>query len=157
LIAAGPDSWFNRNVLAQPVAVWVGLISYPLYLWHWPLLSFASISARGIPPFGVRVAAVLASIALAAAPHVLVREPIRFGAKSKLKIPALVALSFAVGIAGYAIFAASGVPTRFPPEIRALANFTYEYKTDARYPNCWLSNFQPPEKFAPYCMDTTAG
>ena len=157
LIAAGPDGWFNRNVLAQPAAVAIGLISYPLYLWHWPLLSFASIGARGIPPFGVRVAAVLASVALAAATYLLIEKPIRFGAKWKLKIPALVALSFVVGAAGYAVFAQDGVPTRFPPEIRALANFTYEYKTDARYPHCWLSNFQPPEEFAPYCMDTSAG
>src|SRR5262249_9510116 len=91
LIAAGAGPRFNRNVLAQPMAVWVGLISYPLYLWHWPLLSFASISARGIPAFGVRVAAVLASIGLAAATYVLVEKPIRFGAKWKLRIPALVA------------------------------------------------------------------
>lgn len=157
LIASGPGSWFSRNVLAQPVAVWVGLISYPLYLWHWPLLSFASISARGIPPFGVRVAAVLASIALAAATYVLVEKPIRFGAKRPFKIPALVALSLITGLAGYAIVRRGGVPTRFPPEIRALADFKYEYLTDARYPHCWLSNKQPFEEFAPYCIDTTVG
>jgi len=157
LIAAGSGSWFNRNVLAQPVAVWIGLISYPLYLWHWPLLSFASIGARGIAPFGVRVAAVLASIALAAATYVLVEKPIRFGAKRRFRIPALVAASLAVGIVGYATLAGDGVPSRFPPEIRALASFTYEYKSDARYPNCWLSNKQPPEEFAPYCIDTSAG
>ena len=157
LIAAGPHSWFNRNVLAQPLAVAIGLISYPLYLWHWPLLSFASISARGIPPFGVRVAAVLASVALAAATYVLIEKPIRFGVKWKLKIPALVALSFVVGVVGYVVFAQHGVPTRFPPEVRALASFAYEYKTDARYPHCWLSNSQPPEQYAPYCIDTSAG
>jgi peptidoglycan/LPS O-acetylase OafA/YrhL len=38
LISAGPDAWFNRHVLAHRVLVFVGLISYPLYLWHWPLL-----------------------------------------------------------------------------------------------------------------------
>ena len=157
LIAAGPDTWFNRNVLAQPVAVAVGLISYPLYLWHWPLLSFASIAARGIAPFGVRVAAVLASIALAAATYVLIEKPIRFGAKWKGKIPSLVALSIVLGAAGYAVFARNGVPSRFPPEIRALASFAYEYKTDARYPHCWLSNAQPPEEFAPYCIESGAG
>ncbi|HEY6894201.1 MAG TPA: acyltransferase family protein [Rhodanobacteraceae bacterium] len=157
LIAAGPQAWFNRNVLAQPAAVAVGLISYPLYLWHWPLLSFASISARGIPSFGVRVAAVLASVALATATYLLIEKPIRFGATWKRKIPALVALAFVVGAAGYAAFAAHGVPTRFPPEIRALASFAYEYKTDARYPHCWLSNQQPPEEFAPYCIDASAG
>jgi hypothetical protein len=128
-----------------------------LYLWHWPLLSFASISARGIPSFGVRVAAVLASVALAAATYVLVEKPIRFGAKRPFAIPALVALSLAVGLVGYATFGRDGVPSRFPPEIRALADFKYEYKTDARYPHCWLSNFQPPEEFAPYCSDTSAG
>ena len=155
LIAAGPDSWFNRNVLAQPAAVFIGLISYPLYLWHWPLLSFASISARGIPPFGVRVTAVLVSIALAAATYFLIEKPIRFGAKRRFRIPALVVLAFVVGIAGYATFAKDGVPSRFPPEIRALADFKYDYLTDARYPHCWLSNKQPPEEFSPYCIDAS--
>src|SRR5258707_3234889 len=37
-IAAGPDAWLNRNLLSNPPMTWVGLISYPLYLWHWPLL-----------------------------------------------------------------------------------------------------------------------
>lgn len=38
LISAGADAWINRNILALPACVFVGLISYPLYLWHWPLL-----------------------------------------------------------------------------------------------------------------------
>jgi peptidoglycan/LPS O-acetylase OafA/YrhL len=42
LIAAGPPAAINR-VLALPAAAWVGRISYPLYLWHWPLLTFALI------------------------------------------------------------------------------------------------------------------
>ena len=43
LILAGPQAWFNRRVLALKPMVMIGLISYPLYLWHWPLLSFARI------------------------------------------------------------------------------------------------------------------
>ena len=44
LIVAGPDSWINRRILSLRPVVLIGLISYPLYLWHWPLLSFARIA-----------------------------------------------------------------------------------------------------------------
>ncbi|HJY08715.1 MAG TPA: acyltransferase, partial [Bryobacteraceae bacterium] len=43
IIHAGTSASFNRYVLASRPLVFIGLISYPLYLWHWPLLSFAHI------------------------------------------------------------------------------------------------------------------
>ena len=63
LIATGPDAWFNRTVLARRTMVFVGLISYPLYLWHWPLLSFARIVGQDSQR--VIVCLVIASIVLA--------------------------------------------------------------------------------------------
>jgi peptidoglycan/LPS O-acetylase OafA/YrhL len=57
--------WCNRYVLAQPPLVWVGLISYPLYLWHWPLLSFAHILHSAQPAWQVRGVAVLLAVLLA--------------------------------------------------------------------------------------------
>ena len=41
VIAAGPTALFTSAVLSLPVLVFIGLISYPLYLWHWVLLSVA--------------------------------------------------------------------------------------------------------------------
>ncbi|VAW54787.1 O-antigen acetylase [hydrothermal vent metagenome] len=42
-IILSPGSWINHNILANRIFVYIGLISYPLYLWHWPILSFAHI------------------------------------------------------------------------------------------------------------------
>src|SRR5262249_42683265 len=46
IIGAGPQAWLNRAMLATPQLVFVGLISYPLYLWHWPILVIARTAIR---------------------------------------------------------------------------------------------------------------
>lgn len=78
IISAGRQSWFNRVVLSHRVIVWFGLISYPLYLWHWPLLSFAHIVDSGKVAPQVRTAAVLIAIALAWLTYQYVEKKIRF-------------------------------------------------------------------------------
>ena len=46
LITAGPDAFINRRVLALGWLVTIGLISYPLYLWHWPLVTYFRLVAK---------------------------------------------------------------------------------------------------------------
>ncbi|WP_181883205.1 acyltransferase [Pseudomonas fluorescens] len=43
MILAGPQAWLNSRLLASKPLVWIGLISYPLYLWHWPVITFIRI------------------------------------------------------------------------------------------------------------------
>ncbi|MBI3428579.1 MAG: acyltransferase, partial [Actinobacteria bacterium] len=77
---------------------WVGNISYPLYLWHWPLLSFAHVMTSAVPPAGIRMAALVLSFALAWLTYRLWERPIRFGHKTWVKTAALCA---AMGVAGF--------------------------------------------------------
>mgnify|MGYP001061740575 CR=1 FL=1 len=70
-IAAGPNGVLNRYLLSNRLMVWVGLISYPLYLWHWPLLSYARIVQGGEPSLYVRVVLVVAAVLSAASPALL--------------------------------------------------------------------------------------
>ncbi|MDM0041441.1 acyltransferase family protein [Variovorax sp. J22G21] len=64
-IAAGPQAWLNRHVLGSRPMVWFGLISYPLYLWHWPLLTYARILEDGTPNRRIRALALLIATLLA--------------------------------------------------------------------------------------------
>jgi peptidoglycan/LPS O-acetylase OafA/YrhL len=77
LIMAGPHALLNRRVLAARPTVFVGLVSYPLYLWHWPLLSFGYIVNGDKPALLARVALIGAAFVLAVLTYRLVELPLR--------------------------------------------------------------------------------
>jgi peptidoglycan/LPS O-acetylase OafA/YrhL len=113
LIAAGPQAWINRVILAHPAMVFVGLISYPLYLWHWPLLSFARIVEEGEPPAALRLALLALSFILAWLTYTLIERKVRFSQRPRFKrttVPALAASMAALGIAGLLVLQGSIVP-----------------------------------------------
>jgi peptidoglycan/LPS O-acetylase OafA/YrhL len=112
IIAAGPRSGFSRKVLSNPVMVWFGLISYPLYLWHWPLLSFARITAGEVPTAGIRIGTVALSVPLAWLTYILLEQPIRRGGYTGLKVTVLIVLIGAVGGMGYVCYRSHGLTDR---------------------------------------------
>ncbi len=77
MISAGSGAWINRRLLASRPFVWIGLISYPLYLWHWPLISFANIISFHPLSVPFRVALLLLSVALAWWTYRFVERPVR--------------------------------------------------------------------------------
>ncbi len=81
IIGAGSEAWFNRVILSHRAMVGIGLISYPLYLWHWLLLSFAWIAQGKMPPSSARTALVAASFVLAYLTYRFVEKPIRAGSR----------------------------------------------------------------------------
>ena len=119
VIAAGPLAWFNRVVLSHRIAVWFGLISFPLYLWHWPLLSLARTMERGLPRADVRLAAVILAIALAWLTYRLIERPMRSTGRDRFKLVALCALMGLVGLLGESAYKQKGFAFRLseqPPQ-----------------------------------------
>lgn len=76
LLVAGPDAVVNR-MLSSWALVSIGLISYPLYLWHWPLLVFLNIATYGTSPAPYIALTILLSFVLALATYELVERKVR--------------------------------------------------------------------------------
>jgi peptidoglycan/LPS O-acetylase OafA/YrhL len=112
ILAAGPSAWLNRRILSLPALVWIGLISYPLYLWHWPLLVFARLAESGTPSGQVRIAAIGISVVLAWLTYAVVERRIRFRRTGPAVVPALCALMLLAGVGGYATYGAAGFVER---------------------------------------------
>ena len=107
IISAGTQAWFNRIILSNRILVWFGLISFPLYLWHWPLLSFAHI-LEGEASRKIRLAAIFVSIILAWLTYKFIEKPVRLQAKSNKIIYVLFTLMVLTGSTGYAIYFNNG-------------------------------------------------
>lgn len=102
VIASGSRAVINRIFLMNPVAVWFGLISYPLYLWHWPVLSYLQIIEGEFPHRDARILAVIISIILAWLTFKFIEAPIRFGSLKKKVNSFFIALTlFSIGAFAY--------------------------------------------------------
>ena len=126
LLLSAPAAWVNRVALASPPLVWIGLISYPLYLWHWPLLVFGEMIKFRPLTLLERDLILLASTLLAWATYRFVEIPFRFGLPRRRRMYGLGAGMAMVAVAGLAIIWGRGFDFRLPPEIRSMASVRTE-------------------------------
>ncbi|PLK69875.1 hypothetical protein C0V73_15680 [Rhizobium sp. TH135] len=136
VIIAGPDAWPNRVILSWRPMVYIGLISFPLYLWHWPTLVFLRLSVGAAPPVSYQIAAVAVSVAFAVLTYHLIEMPLRKGKEGHRKaviVPGLAATMAglaALGIAG----SFSGLDPLRPQLLIANArNFTWDGAFENEY------------------------
>jgi peptidoglycan/LPS O-acetylase OafA/YrhL len=99
LMEGGRGAWINSKILSNPAVVWIGLISYPLYLFHWPLLSFVRITLGKVPNFWMTLSALGISLILSVTTFYLIEQRVRFSF-SRWTVPVLIGLFAALGIAG---------------------------------------------------------
>jgi peptidoglycan/LPS O-acetylase OafA/YrhL len=112
VISSTMHAWVNRIVFSHSALVWVGTISYPLYLWHWPIFSFARIISGETPSVAIRCGALLTSIVFAWITFVAVEKPLRFGWAYRYKTASLIIAMTFVGALGYVAYKNDGYPMR---------------------------------------------
>ncbi len=112
MIAAGKDAFLNRYVLSNRVMVWFGLISYPLYIWHWPFLSFAWIVGGEMPQFKVRIGCVVLAVVMSAVTYYFVEPRLRWGRYGGYKAAGLLSVMVVIGVTGYSIERHDGYTAR---------------------------------------------
>lgn len=117
-----PPTSLGRLLAMRPV-VFIGLISYSLYLWHWPIFAFSKYYLAGEPPaLGCRIALVALGLVLAILSWRFVETPFRrkmlcARRKSMFTFAAsALAVSFTFSAA---IFGLHGLPQRLPHTLRA--------------------------------------
>jgi peptidoglycan/LPS O-acetylase OafA/YrhL len=151
LLMISEESAVNRVVLGNRAAINVGLISYPLYLWHWPLLVFAEI-ARFRPLTDVQRGLVIATTFLLAwLTYSFAEKRIRFGVyKNRSLGPLSIALGSLACIGAITVWL-EGFPLRIPEIIREAAQITTSPE-GLRFGQCLLNGSPNPE-FSPNCVD----
>jgi len=153
LLISSEDALFNRKILSSRPFVFLGLISYPLYLWHYPLIAYARLIDDQAPAWPVRLGVAAASILLAWLTYLFIERPIRFGFVSRARIVQLCTAMLALTLVGAAAVHEDGFEFRIPAPIRAYvtANRGDETSIHWRRGSCLLLPDQDASSFGAEC------
>jgi peptidoglycan/LPS O-acetylase OafA/YrhL len=128
------STWLSVLLSTRPF-VYIGKISYSLYLWHWPIfVLFSYIKPQGITVNDSMIMLVV-TFAASAVSYALVEKPIRSGqiALFKKALPTYAttfALTFILAGLGFLVYKKDGMDERFSPEIATLAKATSDFLKD---------------------------
>jgi len=111
-----------KRILCLRWVVFVGLISYSLYLWHWPIFAFTRYLSLEAMPLAGRIGLVLLSLAIAVFSYRFIERPFRkrrsSSKRSRVFIYGAAALLL-TAFCGTLIVISGGVPSRFSPQIQS--------------------------------------
>lgn len=130
-VASGPWAWLLRS---RPF-VGLGLLSYSLYLWHWPLLVIDSQSRMETATAAWRLGIAMLAVGLAALTWRFVEQPLR---KGLLRHPLrVIALGLAATALSAGLLAAMARIDRVPPDAARIAAAAREdvpaYRRDCHF------------------------
>ncbi len=150
LIGAGTESWLNRVVLSSRPMVAVGLISYPLYLWHWPMLAGAAVKGA---PLWTRWAFAGIALLLAAATYLVVELRVSrlYVRASRRVVVGLSSVMAVVALMGVGLEQTRGLAFLYPPSFVHYDGYVYKPAHHSVGP-CHLDLARKDHALAPTCL-----
>jgi peptidoglycan/LPS O-acetylase OafA/YrhL len=134
ILIAVPSSWINRRILSLPPLVFIGMVSYSWYLWHWPLLSYLHIASNDKVPSFAAFLAIMLSLVAAILSYYLIEQPFRRSSRKPgpmlIRYAAVSLLLLAVCGSIWISYKIPGMPERFP----VLAKVEHEAALSSGYP-----------------------
>lgn len=162
LLIASKNSWLNSRLISHKVFVWIGLISYPLYLWHWPIISFFNFKIGNLA-YNLDAAGVVAlSFLLSWITYKFVEIPVRRNKNSKAMVVGLLLLSLSIGAISFITYIKNGVPSRMLSKIQAMPKeiqdmlipgFGGYIAANWREHTCFLQQGENSGSYKPECSD----
>lgn len=119
ILANGRDANPVNRALTHPAPVFIGLISYSLYLWHWPVLVLSSYWRDGYSGPVESAAWLALAVILAILSWRYIERPVRYmqgGARALVGGTAMA--SVALLALGVVLWRGDGLPNRFAPDLR---------------------------------------
>ena len=152
LLATTNHSPINSRWLASAPLVFVGLISYSLYLWHWPLLALLNIIEDADAAPALRLATIIIAVVLASATWRFLETPLR-RSRASATVPCLLAAGIVIGIAGATVNLQDGLPQRVARQTEQLRSLAWGPEMNAA--QACLSRFR--QHHLSYCLESAPG
>lgn len=166
LMIVDKSSWLNQKLLASKAFIWVGLISYPLYLWHWPIISYFYFSVGNMAYQVDRYLIIILSFLLSWLTYRFLETPLRHGKNTKKIIVGLIIASTTIGVVGVVTFKKDGFAIRMEKEFENMPIELKEMLTpdyggyigkNWREHSCFLAKGERGSDFKMDCIDSGKG
>jgi peptidoglycan/LPS O-acetylase OafA/YrhL len=149
MAGSGGKSAAGTLLSLKPFAL-IGLVSYSLYLWHWPLVVFLTYYKVGTLPQLWRIGGILATIALAALSYRYVEEPFRWRRGNLVRLfVSTAAVSLLLIAIGAVFHKTRGLPSRYSKQELAIADPAAGYR---KQPWTCYSEKNPVHPGLAYCL-----
>jgi peptidoglycan/LPS O-acetylase OafA/YrhL len=136
MYAGGNGPSFVRTILSLRPLVFIGVISYSLYLWHWPIIVFGKYLAAGDLTSGDTTLIILLSLLMAFISFEFIESPFR-GKDSPITRRQIFSFGLAASALsaalGFTIYSSQGFPGRFDVSTRELISKNVQRKSDFEF------------------------